>query len=122
MDLAIIFEKLKALLQKYENSFVTQVNTSTNYALWSRKGINKGAGAKLYEKFFAGVTIRKNYVAFYLMAMYKSKLKEAIDPELVNHLNGKYGFQIRTWDANLERQIIKALELGYQYFQEKDWI
>jgi hypothetical protein len=89
-NLVSTFEKIKGSMQEYESSFKSLNNSTANYDLWSIKGITAGNRAKLYEKFFAGAAIRKNYVAFYLMALYKSNLKEMIDPELLKLYNGKY--------------------------------
>ena len=60
-----IFERLKKLLQPYENNLVVTDNTAENYSLnthFSSK-FNK-------EVFFGAVSIKKNYVSYYLMPIY----------------------------------------------------
>jgi hypothetical protein len=93
---------LKKILEKYNQSLKVQNNTNSQFDLWSSKGLAAGTKAKLYEKFFAGVTIRKNYVAFYLMPIYKSNLKELLGLELLHQLKGKYCFHIMKLNPEIE--------------------
>ncbi len=117
-----IFQKLKRLIEIYSDRLKPQHDSPSSYDLWSLKGLTAGKNAKLYEKFFAGATIRKNSVAFYLMPIYKSNLRDSLSPDLLNLLKGKYLFQIRKWNTNLEEQITNALKIAFKYIQERGWV
>jgi hypothetical protein len=92
-----LFERLKKLLQSYENNLVVTDNTAENYSLnthFSNK-FNK-------EVFFGAVSIKKNYVSYYLMPIYifPDLLMEVSDG-LKKHMQGKSCFNFKTVDDGL---------------------
>ncbi|MHA1308884.1 MAG: DUF1801 domain-containing protein [Candidatus Heimdallarchaeota archaeon] len=120
--LVAIYNKLKPVLQQYENPFIPVFNLDSKYDLWSFKDIEVN-GKKRKELFFASLIIQSNYVGFYYMPIYVEKnLKELLDPELLKLLKGKSCFHIKKLDDNLEAQIEKALAIGFELYKEKGWI
>ena len=117
-----IFKKLKRLLKKYENPLKPKIDLDSRYDLWSIKDIEI-TGRKKKEVWFAGLIIQSSYVGFYFMPVYtNSKLKDFFEPELLKLLKGKSCFHIKKLDEKLERQIEKALEIGYKAYKKRGWI
>ena len=120
--LVAIYDKLKPVLQQYENPFIPVFNLDSKYDLWSFKDIEVN-GKKREELFFASIIIQSNFVGFYYMPIYVDKnLKESLDPELLKLLKGKSCFHIKKLDDKLEAQIDKALAIGFELYKEKGWI
>ncbi|MHA1504555.1 MAG: DUF1801 domain-containing protein [Candidatus Heimdallarchaeota archaeon] len=121
--LVAIYDKLKPVLQQYENPFIPVFNLDSKYDLWSFKEDIEVNGKKREELFFASLIIQSNYVGFYYMPIYVDKnLKESLGPELLKLLKGKSCFHIKKLDDNLEAQIDKALAIGFELYKEKGWI
>ena len=78
---------------------------------------------KRKEIYFAGLIIQSNYVGLYYMPIYvDTKLENVFEPELLSLLKGKSCFHIKKLDTNLERQITKALNLGYKLYKNRGWV
>ena len=117
-----IFKRLKMLLKKYEGPFTSKFDLDSKYDLWSIKDIEI-AGRKRKEVYFAGLIIQSNYVGFYFMPMYTdTNLQEVFDKQLLSTLKGKSCFHIRSIDKELEKQIEKALRLGYGLYKKRGWV
>jgi len=117
-----IFKKLKKLIKKYENPLKPKWDLDSKYDLWSFKDLEI-AGRKRKEVYFAGLIIQSNYVGFYYMPIYTdTSLKNVFEPELLNTLKGKSCFHIKELDTKLEKQIAKALKLGYDLYKKRGWI
>jgi hypothetical protein len=121
-ELVEIFTKLKKLLKKYEDPLKSKFDLDSKYDLWSFKELTI-AGRKRTEVYFAGIIIQSNYVGFYFMPIYTDvKLQDVFQPELLSLLKGKSCFHIRSLDKQLEKQIERALKIGYQLYLERGWI
>ncbi len=121
-ELEKIYKKLKQLLKKYEGKLQPKFDMDSKYDLWSFKDVEI-AGRKRKEVYFAGLIIQSSYVGFYYMPVYTdTKLKNVFEPELLNLLKGKSCFHVKELDDKLEKQIAKALKLGYKLYQERGWV
>ena len=121
-DLVKTFKKLKKLLKKYENPLKPKFDLDSKYDLWSIKDVEI-AGRKRKEVYFAGLIIQSNYVGFYFMPVYvDTKLKDVFDPELLKLLKGKSCFHVKELTPKLEKQIAKALKIGYDLYEKRRWI
>ena len=117
-----IFDKIKVLMKKYENSLVARSDFDSRYELWSEKKIEV-AGKKRKDIFFAGLIIQSNYVGFYFMPIYTdTKLKDVFEPELLATLKGKSCFHIKKLDKKLISQIKKSLETGFKLYKNREWV
>ena len=117
-----LFNKLKAILKEYEGEFTPKYNEEGKYDLWSIRDVEI-AGRKRKEVYFAGLIVRKKYVGFYYMPLYAEKdLGDVFDPELLSLLKGKSCFHVREMNDRLEKQIRKALKVGFKLYQERDWV
>ncbi len=121
-NLIDIYNKLKKLLKKYENPLQPKFDLDSKYDLWSFKDLEI-AGRKRKEVYFAGLIIQSKYVGFYYMPVYTdTKLQDVFKPELLKILKGKSCFHIHRLDANLEKQIEEALDIGYELYRKRGWI
>lgn len=81
------------------------------------------AGRKKKEFYFAGAIIQKDYVGFYYMPVYThADVRKLFPPELLALLKGKSCFYIRELSPKLERQIRRALKLGFRRYKQNGWI
>jgi len=121
-ELVQIFNRLKKILQKFENPLKPKFDLDSKYDLWSFKNIEID-GRKRKEMFFAGFIIQSSYVGFYYMPIYTdTSLKEIFKPGLLKLLKGKSCFHIKKLDAELELQIEEALQKGYDLYKKRNWI
>ena len=121
-ELVEIFNRLKKILQKFEDPLTSKINLDSKYDLWSFKDIEI-AGRKRKEVYFAGLIIQSKYVGFYYMPVYTdTSLKEVFHPELLKLLKGKSCFHIKKLDAELESQIQEALQTGFELYKKRGWI
>lgn len=122
-ELLAIFEKLKGLLKKHENPFVSKIDTVSRFDLWSEKEI-VFAGKKRNEMYFAEVGIKSGYVGFYYMPIYLApdELKKSLAPELLKLLKGKSCFHVKRLDDKLLGQIEDALNIGAKMYKDMGWV
>jgi len=73
--------------------------------------------------YFAGFTIQSNFVGFYFMPVYiDTTLKAVFEPKLLKLMKGKSCFHIKELDYLLEKQIKKALKIGFNLYKKRGWI
>jgi hypothetical protein len=121
-ELVKIFKRLKKLLKKYEDPLKPKFDLDSKYDLWSFKDVEI-SGRQRKEVYFAGLIIQSSYVGFYYMPIYTdTDLKKVFAPELLKLLKGKSCFHIKELDEKLEKQIKKALEVGYKLYKKRGWI
>lgn len=121
-ELIQIFSKIKKILKEYDEPLQPKFDLDSKYDLWSIKNIEIN-GKKRKEVFFASIIIQSNYVGFYYMPIYTdTELKNIFEPELLNLLKGKSCFHIKKIDKKLEKQIKKALEIGFRLYKKRGWI
>ncbi|MFC1569473.1 DUF1801 domain-containing protein [bacterium] len=117
-----LYQRLKAILKKFEDPLKSKFDLDSKYDLWSFKTLEID-GRKREEIYFAGLIIQSSYVGFYYMPVYtEPSLKDVFKPELLSLLKGKSCFHIKKLDAELEIQIEEALQIGYQLYQKRGWI
>jgi len=117
-----IFQRLKAILREYEGPFTPKFDLDSKYDLWSIKDVEI-AGRKRKEVYFAGLIIQSKYVGFYYMPVYTdADLKDVFESDLLSLLRGKSCFHIKDLDARLEKQIRKALNVGFDLYKEHGWV
>ena len=117
-----IFQRLKAILKEYEGPFTPKFDLDSKYDLWSIKDVEI-AGRKRKEVYFAGLIIQSKYVGFYYMPVYTdADLKDVFESDLLSLLRGKSCFHIKDLDARLEKQIRKALNVGFDLYKEHGWV
>lgn len=122
-DFVEIFQTIRAGLQPYTaNGFTAQVNSETNYELWSERNVSF-EGRKEAPMYFTSVKILKGYVGFYLMFLYiEPEMTAMIHPNLLKLLKGKSCFQIKKMDDTLMDQIGEALAAGLVFYKQKGWV
>ena len=121
-ELIEIFQRLKKMLKEYEDGLKPKFDLDSKYDLWSFKDVEI-AGRKRKQVSFASIIIQSSYVGLYYMPVYTdTDLTEVFEPELLKLLKGKSCFHIRKLDAELERQIKDAFEIGYQLYKKRGWI
>jgi hypothetical protein len=121
-ELIKIFKRLKKMLKEYEDGLKPRFDLDSKYDLWSFKDVEI-AGRKRKQVSFASIIIQSSYVGLYYMPVYTdTDLTEVFEPELLKLLKGKSCFHIRKLDAELERQIKDAIEIGYKLYRKRGWI
>lgn len=109
-----IFERLKSILKKYENSLKLKTSTEDNYYL----------DAGYYEKykqqlFFGAINVKKNYVSFYLMPVYVfPELLKDISPELKKRMQGKSCFNFKQIDDKLFKELEDLTKKSFNEFKK----
>lgn len=109
-----IFERLKSILKKYENSLELKTSTEDNYYL----------DAGYYEKykqqlFFGAVNVKKNYVSYYLMPVYVfPELLKDISPELKKRMQGKSCFNFKQIDDKLFKELEDLTKKSFNEFKK----
>lgn len=120
--LVSIFQRLKAILKKYEDPLKPKFDLDSKYDLWSFKEVEIG-GRRRKEVYFAGLIIQSRHVGFYYMPIYTdTELEHVFKPRLLGMLKGKSCFHIKELDEELEQEINEALEIGYALYRERGWI
>ena len=117
-----IFQRLKGILEEYEDPLKPKFDLDSKYDLWSFKDLEI-AGRKRKEVNFASLIIHSKHVGFYFMPIYSdTDLKDVFDPELLATLKGKSCFHIKTLNDQLEEQIRNALNIGFELYKKRGWI
>jgi hypothetical protein len=100
-EFSAIFKKFKAILKKYEKNRVVEMDTATDYFLNFKKLDQKNKPI-----FFAGASINKISVSFYLKPVYEfPQLLEDVSPELRNQLHGKCCFRFKKIDPAMLKEL-----------------
>lgn len=112
-----IFTKLKKNLTPFKKGIIVQNNTDDNYYLNTNTEYNKK------PMFFAAVSIKKNYVSYYLMPVYTNPgLLKGISPELKKHMQGKSCFNFKKVDEKLFKELGEITKKGYESFKKEGYI
>ncbi len=104
-----IFTALRAVLRIYQNDFVVKTDKPNHCSLETRSpGIN---GRRL---FFAAAKMKKNYVSYYLPALYMfPELANGISPELRRSLYGQSCFNFTAVDQSCLAELEKLTHAGF---------
>ncbi len=109
-----VFEKLKDLLQEYEENLVVRTDGQGDYVLYT-----PFAEAYKKEVFFGSVKIRKNYVSFHLMPVYVfPDLLEGISPKLLARMQGKSCFNFKAIEPGQMKELAKLCKRSLARFKK----
>jgi hypothetical protein len=112
------FTKLRALLKKYERTFKVAADQPDNYYLETKAACYQGK-----PMFFGCVSIRKNYVSFYLMPLYVSAaLAKKISPELKQRMQGKSCFNFTAPDEQRFAELAQLAADGLEEYRKRGWV
>ncbi len=111
------FARLKRVLQKYEKHLTVKANTATNYYL------DAGYSEKFKKEiFFGAVTVKKNYVSFYLMPVYAfPNLLKDISPTLQKRMQGKSCFSFTTIDDQTLNELAVLTQKGIERYKKENF-
>ena len=117
-EFALVFARLKALLEPYARKCDVLQDTDANYYLNTRYAMpNK------QPLFFAGVRTGRAYVSFHLMPVYASpELLDKVSPELRKRMQGMSCFNFKTVDEKLFKELARLTKAGFARFNDKKFI
>ena len=105
-----IFSVLRQLLRPYESELAIRTDKPGNCYLETRASSMNGR-----RMFFAGAKIKKNYVSFYLPALYMfPDLSDRISPSLKKTMQGQACFNFTTANADWFEELGRLTQAGYQ--------
>ena len=109
-----VFDRLKKILRPYQRRLRVLEDTDTSYSLASKTLVHRGK-----PLYFGGVAKRKNYVSYYLMAVYGSRqLQESISPALKRRMQGKSCFNFTTADDALFKELATLTRASAQLYTD----
>jgi hypothetical protein len=112
-DLADTFAKLRRILAAHRRAHVVAKDTRRAYQLSSRT-LKDRAGQPL---FVAAVSIKKNYVSYYLMPVYAvPQLLKKLSPGLQKRMQGKSCFNFTTVQAAQLKELAALTRAGIKAF------
>ena len=125
-----IFIKMKEILENNSGNFLKTSETLGTQAKQKKPGFhlygNKEIslfGKKPKKTYIAGTIQQKNYVSFYLTAIYShSDLFKNISPDLKKYLKGKSCFNFNKLTQDILQEIEDVLKLGINKYKELEWI
>jgi len=110
------------LIAVYQPPLVAASDYESRYELYTDKPVVI-EGRKKPNMSFAGLIIQSRYVGFYYMPVYTNvELKKLFKPELFKLLKGKACFHIKKTLPELLDQIKEALKIGFEKYQQQDWV
>lgn len=110
-----VFEKLKEILEKYEEKLVVVQDRSDSYYLNTPPTEKNKKG-----EFFGAAQIKKNYVAFHLMPIYCfPQLLENISGGLRKKMQGKSCFNFKNGDEKLFEELQKLTESSFEKYRQE---
>jgi hypothetical protein len=96
-----VFERLQAILRKYEANLVVVHDTADNYYLDTQHSEKWGKSLM-----FGAAQIKKNYVSFYLFPVYiYPNLLDGISAPLKKRMQGKSCFNFKSVDEALINEL-----------------
>ncbi len=125
-----IFSRIKEILEIHSKDFLKTHQTldsqakqqKPGYHLYGNKEISL-FGKKPKNTYIAGVIQQKNYVSFYLSAIYSHPdLFKNISPDLKIFLKGKSCFNVSKLTPDLQEEIEEVLNIGINKYKELKWI
>jgi hypothetical protein len=136
-EFAKTFDGLRAILQPYASKLKVVHDNDKYYYLETQ-----GAPYRGKPVCFGAVRRGKNYVSYYLMAVYSaaayitpakgstedkivgatSKLSKSMSPELKKRMQGKSCFNFKQPDAALFKELASLTERGFEGYEKLGWI
>ena len=116
-----LFQQLKGLLQEYGD--VLEIDSSPGkYSLSSTKEIEV-EGETHQGYYFAGLRELKNIVGFYYEPLHVCpELRDQVPPGLQSLLKGDTCFNIKALTPEIERDLIKMMNLGIETYKSYGFI
>jgi glutathione peroxidase-family protein len=113
-----IYEKLHAILKKYEKKLDVVTDKPCNYYLNT---------AHIMENkkpmFFGAASIKKNSVSFHLMPVYVNPdLLNTISPELKKCMQGKSCFNFKKPDNKLFKELARLTRAGVADYKKSGYL
>lgn len=110
-----IFDRLRAVLSRHVPPLVVTEHNPGNYSL----GVDRPDIQPEARRYFGGVNVRKNYVSYYLIAVYSDpQLVAKISPELRKRMQGKSCFNFRKVDEDLFAELAALTERAATRYPE----
>ncbi|MEI8283026.1 MAG: hypothetical protein WCG75_11515 [Armatimonadota bacterium] len=111
-----LFQQLKSLLQEYGD--VLEIDSSPGkYSLSSTKEIEVD-GETHQGYYFAGLRELKNIVGFYFMPLHVCpELRDEVPASLQGILKGNTCFNIKALTPEIERDLVKMINLGIETYK-----
>ena len=112
-DFQAVFERLKAILQKFESNLLITLNEPGYYSL-------NTPYSPRYKKelFFGAVQVRKNYVSYHLMPVYVFPgLLDGISTSLQKRMQGKSCFNFKSINDETFAELEQLTQKGYELFK-----
>jgi hypothetical protein len=104
-----IFTALRAVLRIYQDDFFVKADKPNHCSLETRSPSLNGR-----RLFFAAAKVKKNYVSYYLPALYMfPELANRISPELRKSLHGQSCFNFTAVDQNCLTELEKLTHAGF---------
>jgi len=117
-DLEPVFARLKQILDSYKQGWVTKGDPKRYTYLETASTTFRGK-----PLWFGGVRMGKNYVSFYLMAVYACpELLKGMSPALKKRMQGKACFNFATVDEELMGELEKLTAAGAARFQSEKFL
>lgn len=136
-DFVKTFEELRAILQPYASKLKVVHDNEKVYYLETKQPKYRGKPVC-----FGAVRLGKQYVSFYLMAVYSaaacvtpakgsteekivgatSKLSKSMSPELKKRMQGKSCFNFKQPDPVLFKELAGLTKQGFQGYNKLGWI
>jgi hypothetical protein len=105
-----VFTVLRQLLKPYEGELAIRTDKPGNCYLETRASSLNGR-----RMFFAGAKIKKNYVSFYLPALYMfPDLSDRISPSLRKMMQGQACFNLTSSNPDWFEELRRLTQAGYQ--------
>ncbi|HEY1937057.1 MAG TPA: hypothetical protein VGJ33_03885 [Candidatus Angelobacter sp.] len=107
---SVVFTALRKLLKPYEGELAIRIDKPGNCYLETRSSSMNGR-----RMFFAGAKIKKNYVSFYLPALYMfPDLSDRISPTLKKTMQGQACFNFTVANQDWFEELSRLTQAGYQ--------
>jgi len=129
-NLEEIFLNIKKILETHSGDFLIKDHYIGSQAKQQKPGYHLYGNKviSLFEKkpqntYIAGVIQQKNYISFYLSAIYSHPdLFKDISPDLKKFLKGKSCFNISKATPQLLEEVERVLKKGIEKYKEIEWI
>ena len=110
-----VFEALKKILKRHAARLTVTADQPGNYSL-------NAAYSEKYKQdiFFGAVSLKKNYVSYYLMPVYMfPDLLKSASPELKRRMQGKSCFNFKTSDKTLFAELAALTRKSFERLKQE---
>lgn len=114
-DFEAVFADLREILQHYEDDGVVKKDEDDDYTLLGPDPDPKGR-----DVWIGSVQIKKNYVSFHLMPVYRfPELLEDISGDLRKRMQGKSCFNFKYVDEGLFEELAELVDRSVERYREE---